>query len=168
MRNVSRKWVLGLALAAAIGGAPASANIGGGGVPGAVPSAEDAPSAGVAADMAEGYQAIEAGEYETAIEFFIRIAQEDPTNAEALNQLGYINRRLQKFPQAFAFYRRALELDPQHTGAHHYIGEAYLEVGELERAEEHLRQLDLICLFGCDDYFELQQAVELYKANHTG
>jgi tetratricopeptide (TPR) repeat protein len=153
-----------MAWAALIVAVPASANIGGGGVPGAAPSAEAAPSA----DMAEGYQAIEAGEYETAIEFFIRIAQDDPTNAEALNQLGYINRRLQKFPQAFAFYRRALELDPRHTGAHHYIGEAYLEVGELERAEEHLRQLDLICLFGCDDFFELQQAVELYKANHTG
>ena len=141
--------------------APASANIGGPGAPGV--AGDDPP-----ADMAGGYQAIGAGEYETATEIFARITENDPTNAEAYNQLGYINRRLQNFPQAFGFYSKALEIDPQHTGAHHYIGEAYLEVGELEQAEYHLKQLDLLCLFGCDDFFELQQAVALYKSNHTG
>lgn len=119
------------------------------------------------ADMDAGYQAIDAGDYETAIALFEKVVAGEPDNAEAFNQLGYIHRRLQDFDQAFAYYKRALEIDPEHTGAHHYIGEAYLEVGNLEMAEYHLAQLDLICLFGCDDYFELEQAVALYKANQT-
>ena len=146
-----------------LGLAPAAANIGGDGPP--IPMTS-VPTASTGA-MAEGYAAIAAGEYETATAIFQKVAEDDPTNAEAYNQLGYINRRLQNFPEAFAFYTKALELDPQHTGAHHYIGEAYLEVGDLAKAEAHLAQLDLICLFGCDDYFELQQAVELYRANNT-
>ena len=163
-------WAVGAAFGAVLLAAPAVANIGGDGPPdmltGAAPAAPAATSQ--ATDLTEGYRAIEAGEYEEATRFFTRIAQAEPTNAEALNQLGYINRRLQNFPQAFAFYNKALELDPQHTGAHHYIGEAYLEVGDLERAEYHLAQLDLICLFGCADYYELEQAVALFKANQTG
>lgn len=155
------KLALGSVLAAGIFWTPAMANIG-------VPEAPDGATGEPPADMTEGYQAIESGEYEAALVFFAGITQSDPTNAEAYNQMGYINRRLQNFPQAFAFYHKALELDPQHTGAHHYIGEAYLEVGDLARAEDHLAQLDLICLFGCDDYFELRQAVALYKANQTG
>ncbi len=161
MTILSAKWALGCVAAFGISLASASANIGGDGPP--IPMTT-APS-GSAAD---GYQAIEAGEYETATAIFLKIIQDEPTNAEAFNQLGYINRRLQDFPRAFAYYKKALDLDPQHTGAHHYIGEAYLEVGDLENAEAHLRQLDLLCLFGCDDFFELQQAVDLYKANHTG
>lgn len=120
------------------------------------------------ADMSAGYQAIDAGDYEAAIKVFQGVAEAEPDNAEAYNQLGYIRRRLQDFDQAFAYYKRALEIDPEHSGAHHYIGEAYLEVGNLEMAEWHLGQLDLICLFGCDDYFELEQAVALYKANNSG
>jgi len=157
------KWALSLVLALGICWAPATANIGGRGAPVVATDTGVAPD-----DFADGYQAIEAGEYERAIDFFSGIAGADPTNAEAYNQLGYINRRLQNFPQAFAFYHKALELDPQHTGAHHYIGEAYLEVGDLANAEDHLRRLDLICLFGCDDFFELQQAVALYRSNQTG
>lgn len=119
------------------------------------------------ADMAAGYEAIDAGDYEAAIKVFQGVVAAEPDNAEAFNQLGYIHRRLQDFDQAFAYYKRALEIDPEHTGAHHYIGEAYLEVGNLEMAEWHLARLDLICLFGCDDYDQLAQAVALYKANNT-
>ena len=133
-------------------------SLGAGGVESAAPSA----------DMAAGYQAIDAGDYEAALAAFGTAVEADPGNAEAYNELGYVHRRLQDFDQAFAYYRRALEIDPELTGAHQYIGEAYLEVGNLEMAEYHLSQLDLICLFGCDDYYELEQAVALYKANIAG
>ena len=166
MIRTGLKWLVACLLAFGICWTSAVAYIGGGGAP--TVTTAPPPSEVSEGEMAEGYEAIAAGEYEVATEIFTRVAEQDPTNAEAFNQLGYINRRLQNFPQAFAFYNKALELEPQHTGAHHYIGEAYLEVGDLAKAEAHLRQLDLICLFGCDDYFELEQAVALYKANNTG
>ncbi len=120
-----------------------------------------------AVDFGPGYTAIDAGEYEVAIEFFQAVLLDDPANAEAYNQLGYINRRLQNFDRAFAYYGEALKIAPDHTGAHHYIGEAYLENDDLANAEHHLRQLDLLCLFGCEDFFQLEQAIALYKANDT-
>ena len=118
-------------------------------------------------DLGPGYTAIEVGEYDGAIAFFHAVLVDYPGHAEAYNQLGYINRRLQNFDRAFAFYAEALKIAPDNTGAHHYIGEAYLEVGNLAKAEYHLRQLDLLCLFGCADFYQLEQAVALYKANNT-
>ena len=160
-----RKFVpaAAVALAAAVAGASATANRG---VDAFLAPADAAPAPAPAApDLRAGYDAIDAGDYETAIAAFETALAQDPRSAEAHNQLGYIHRRLQEFDRAFAHYRTALALDPAHTGAHHYIGEAYLETGDLAAAERHLRALDLICLFGCDDYYALEQAVALYKAN---
>jgi tetratricopeptide (TPR) repeat protein len=117
--------------------------------------------------LAPGYQAIDAGEYGAAVAFFEAVLIDHPTNAESYNQLGYVNRRLQNFDEPFGFYTKALELDSDHTGAHHYIGESYLEVGDLAMAEYHLTQLDLLCLFGRADYFELEQAIALYRVNNS-
>lgn len=69
--------------------------------------------------------------------------------------------------QAFAHYRKALDLDPEHKGAHEYIGEAYLMVGDLARAEEHLAALDGLCFFGCEEYRELKEAIAAYKAKQS-
>jgi len=155
-----------LGLGAALATAAALANRG---VDAFLAPADAAPAPIEAAvDTQPGYAAIEAGDYELAIAVFEAAIARRPADAEAHNQLGYIHRRLQDFERAFGHYRTALALDPSHTGAHNYIGEAYLETGDLARAEEHLQALDLICLFGCDDYDELAEAVALYKANLTG
>ena len=152
-----------LGLGAALAAAAALANRGAD----AFLAPADAAPAPDALDTQAGYAAIEAGDYELAVTVFEAALAKRPADAEAHNQLGYIHRRLQDFDRAFGHYRTALALDPSHTGAHHYIGEAYLETGDLLRAEEHLRALDLICLFGCNDYYELAEAVALYKTNNT-
>lgn len=156
-----------LALGAALVAAPATANRGIPPLPAAAPPAEEA-GAPEGPDLEAGYDAIDAGDYEAAIAVFHAALDSDPNHAEAHNQLGYIHRRIQDFDHAFEHYRAALAIDPAHTGAHHYIGEAYLETGDLVSAERHLRELDLLCLFGCDDYYALEQAVALHKANLSG
>ena len=119
-------------------------------------------------DLDAAQAAIDAGAYETAIARLHIILAEVPRSAEANNYLGYVHRRLQNFAEAFTYYRRALDIAPRHTGAHHYIGEAYLEIGDLETAEFHLAQLSDICEYGCDDYWQLHDAVALYRANNGG
>ena len=119
------------------------------------------------ADYQAGQAAVEAGDYEGAVGHLMKAVAAEPDNADAYNLLGYTHRKLQNFPAAFASYKLALEIDPEHTRAHQYIGEAYLETGNLEMAEQHLRALDLICLFGCADFDDLKEAVELYRANTT-
>ena len=59
----------------------------------------------------------------------------------------------------FKHYNEALRLDPKHRGAHEYIGEAYLMVGNLAKAKEHLGALDKICFFGCSEYNDLKKAI---------
>jgi len=59
----------------------------------------------------------------------------------------------------FKHYNEALRLDPKHRGAHEYIGEAYLMVGNVAKAKEHLGALDKICFFGCSEYNDLKKAI---------
>ena len=49
---------------------------------------------------------------------------------------GYSHRHLKQFDLAFKHYKRAIELEPRHRGAHEYVGEAYLMTGELASAEK--------------------------------
>jgi len=51
----------------------------------------------------------------------------------------------------------------RHRGAHEYVGEAYLLVGNLAKAEEHLNALKTICLIPCEEYEDLKRAVAEYR-----
>ena len=108
---------------------------------------------------------IDDGNYEGAIGLLLSHISSNPNDPEAFNQLGYAHSRLQNYDLALEFYRQALEIDPEHAGALAYMGKVYLELGEVEIAEDHLRQLDLICLFGCEAFSSLQEAISLHYAN---
>ena len=87
----------------------------------------------------------------------------EPTNADAAELLGYAYRNQRKYDLAFEHYRAALQLDPKHRGAHEYIGEAYLLIGNKAKAQEHLAALERICGKKCDEYQDLQKAIALAK-----
>src|SRR6185503_9964706 len=63
----------------------------------------------------------------------------------------------------FKHYNEALRLDPKHRGAHEYIGEAYLMVGNVAKAKEHLGQLDKLCFFSCAEYADLKKSISEYE-----
>ena len=111
-----------------------------------------------------GRQATKDGNYRSAIKYLLKAAEKDPNNADAYNLLGYSYRKLGFNDKAFDYYTMALKLDPRHRGAHEYIGELYLKKNELENAKEHLKHLDSICFFGCEEYFDLKEAIENYEA----
>jgi tetratricopeptide (TPR) repeat protein len=85
-------------------------------------------------------------------------------DADAGNYRGYASRKTGDVAAAFGHYRRALTLNPKHRGAHEYIGEAYLMTGELAKAQEHLKVLDGLCTFSCEEYRDLKAAIAAYKA----
>ena len=68
----------------------------------------------------------------------------------------------------FFHYEEALRIDPKHRGAHEYIGEAYLQTGDLAKAKEHLAALDKLCFFGCEEFTDLKAAVAKYELAHRG
>ena len=125
-------------------------------------SSSDAASQADRRNLERGKQAIEAQDWERAANFLERAADSDPRNADVFNLLAYSYRHLDRLDDAFANYGRALDLDPRHLGAHEYIGEAYLLVGDLAKAEEHLATLTEICA-SCEETEELAEAIEQFK-----
>ena len=66
--------------------------------------------------------------------------------------------------KAFEHYKRALMIEPHHRGAHEYIGEAYLMVGDVAGAEKHLTALRSICLLPCEELTDLEKAISEHRA----
>ena len=90
----------------------------------------------------------------------------DSSNAGYHNLYAYAVRNGAKpdMDLVFRHYNEALRLDPKHRGAHEYLGEAYLMVGNLAKAKEHLDVLDGLCTFGCEEYSMLKKAVAQHEA----
>jgi Flp pilus assembly protein TadD len=110
-------------------------------------------------DYAAGKTAIEAKDWTTAVKALSSAALRDTRNADIENYLGYAYRHLGQMDLAFKHYQRALQLNPRHRGAHEYLGEAYLLVNDVARAEEHLAALERICLIPCEEYEDLKKAI---------
>ncbi|MCH7931959.1 MAG: tetratricopeptide repeat protein [Proteobacteria bacterium] len=116
-------------------------------------------------DLRAGRKAVDAGDFNKAIEYLDKAVKAKPNSADGYNLLGYSYRKLGDVDKAFTYYRMALERDRNHRGANEYIGELYLEIGDLAKAEEHLKILDGACFFGCEEYTELKNAIKAYKAS---
>jgi tetratricopeptide (TPR) repeat protein len=90
-------------------------------------------------------------------------ALRDTRNSDIQNYLGYAYRNSGELALSFKHYSRALELNPRHRGAHEYLGEAYLMIGNLAKAQEHLGALRAICLIPCPEYGQLEKRVDEYR-----
>ena len=151
-----RQSATSLALAAAIVFAAVS--------PSAADPAETKPEAvALDPDYAAAKLALERKDWREAIERFGRSALREPDNADLQNYLGYSYRNSGQLGSAFTHYKRALELNPRHRGAHEYAGEAYLIVHKLAKAEEHLTALHKICLIPCEEYADLKKKIADYR-----
>ncbi len=109
------------------------------------------------------HQMIEKQEFEQVIKELDAALLDDPDDADLLNLLAYSHRNLQHYDIALEYYQKALQLEPKHRGANEYLGELYLLLGQLEKAEQRLAILDKACFFGCDEFDELKQAIAEYR-----
>ena len=89
-----------------------------------------------------------------------------PQNADYHNLYAYSIRKGENPDMALVFkhYGEALRLNPKHRGAHEYVGEAYLMVGDLAKARQHLAALDKLCFMPCEEYTDLKKAIAAYEA----
>ena len=116
------------------------------------------------ADYAAGLAALKAGDAAAALRRFEAALKRFPEAADLHNELGFAHRKLREMDKAFEHYKRALALRPEHRGAHEYIGEAYLMVGDLASAEKHLAALRSICLLPCEEFEDLRKAIAEHRA----
>jgi len=113
-------------------------------------------------------EAMKAKDWPRAATIMRDALKSQPGNADYHNLYAYA---LRKGPRpdmnlVFREYEEALRIDPKHRNAHEYIGEAYLQVGNLAKAKEHLAALDRLCFLPCEQYSELKEAVEHYEKTH--
>lgn len=123
----------------------------------------DPPRPAADPDIAKAEQAIDGKKWNEAVKLLTKAASQDEKNPDIYNYLGYAERNLGNFDSAFKYYERALDLDPKHRGAREYLGEAYLLVGNVAKAEEQLAALDKLCFFSCEEYSELKEKIAAYK-----
>ena len=135
-----------------------------------VATAADTPEPARAApadrDLGEARTRIAAKDWAGARDIMQKAVARDPGNADYHNLLAYSIRHTAKpdMDVVFKHYGEALRIDPKHKGAHEYIGEAYLLVGNLSKAKEHLARLDKLCFFSCEEYRDLKKAIQEYEA----
>lgn len=131
------------------------------------PSMPETPT--VSERLASARAAIQAKNWKTALAELNQAARDDAKNADVQNLLGYSYRKQAQpnLPQAFVHYKRALELNPAHRGAHEYIGEAYLMDKKPEEAEKHLAALEKICgNKTCEEYEDLAKSIADYRSKN--
>jgi tetratricopeptide (TPR) repeat protein len=115
-------------------------------------------------DYAAARRSADSKNWADAVRLYERAEKRYPDQADLQNNLGYAYRNLKRYDLAFKHYKRALEIEPRHRGAHEYIGEAYLMTGDLESAEKHLAALREICVLPCEELTDLERDVAAYKS----
>ena len=130
--------------------------------------AADSPSTPTRPDpvMDNYHAAAQQNDWKGAASVMQAALSSNPNNADYHSLYAYSLRKggTPDMDQVFKHYNEALRLDPKHRGAHEYLGEAYLQVGNVAKAKEHLAQLDKLCFFGCSEFNELKRAISEHEA----
>ena len=117
------------------------------------------PSA-AGSDLGNAKAQIEKKDWPGAISTLEKFVKANPNDADGYNLLGYSLRNAKRYPEAVFNYKEALRIDPQHRGAHEYLGMAYVQTKEIAKAKELLSSLEKICGLKCEEYVDLKKAID--------
>jgi tetratricopeptide (TPR) repeat protein len=141
-----------LLLAVCLGGSPALAvdNM----------NSKDAP------DLTSVRAKIKAADYKGAITE-LKVLADTNQHADVYNLMGFSLRKIGDYPAALTFYKKALDFDADHKGAREYLGELYVDMGDLPKAREQLAVLTKLCPQGCEEREDLEKllATKAAKVN---
>ncbi|MDD9908127.1 MAG: tetratricopeptide repeat protein [Ahrensia sp.] len=100
--------------------------------------------------------------YDEAINV-LRLA-ENQNDPRILNYLGYSHRKLGDVETGLNYYRTALKFDPDYTLVREYMGEAFLQLGQVDKAREQLAEIEKRCGADCREYAMLQEQIDAHTA----
>ena len=157
MKKTLQSTLAGFALIAGLGLAPVLSP--------APAYAVDNMSSNDAVDLTSVRAKIKAKDYTAALAE-LRDLAEDTQQADVYNLLGFTLRKTGDFKTSLTYYTKALELQPDHKAAREYLGELYVETGNIEKAKEQLAALAKLCPNGCEEREDLQKAISAKSASN--
>ncbi len=107
-----------------------------------------------------GYWLAKTGRYDEALTF---LRQAQKPDDRILTYIGFSLRKLGFTNEAFRYYQTALEQKPDAVVTRAYLGEAYLSVGDLNKAKLELEKIVRLCGEGCLAYRELAGHIQDYE-----
>lgn len=150
-----------VAVILALGGPALAIDTGGDGNPGGGggnPSAGGSANASVPT-LASARADISGQKWTAAIDKLKDIVADNSGNADAYNLLGFAYRNAGDFSRAMTAYKRALKLNPKHSGALEYQGVLFIKLGQPDNAKANLEKIKGICGTGCEEYEDLAKAI---------
>ena len=118
-------------------------------------------------DFQKAEYMIKGEQYAEAIPILQKVVADNPRDTDAWNYLGFASRKLGRKEEALGYYEKALKIDPKHKGANEYLGELYLMMNDLAKAEAQLAALKGICGTNCEEVEDLEADIADYKAAQT-
>ncbi|MEO1189311.1 MAG: tetratricopeptide repeat protein, partial [Pseudomonadota bacterium] len=103
----------------------------------------------------EALRLINLGEYDAAIAELRTAGAILGPHPDVLTYIGFANRKKGEQDAALSYYAAVLSIAPDHLSANEYLGEYYVEMGDLDRAQAQLDKLNALCPFGCEQTEEL-------------
>ncbi len=120
-----------------------------------------------APDLTSVRAKIAAGDYQGARDELRGLA-EDKQQADVYNLLGFTLRKTGDYRTSLTYYTKALEFEPDHKAAREYLGELYVETGDMAKANDQLARLTTLCPNGCEERDDLAKAIAQKTVRQTG
>jgi Flp pilus assembly protein TadD len=115
-------------------------------------TSKDAP------DLTSVRAKIKAKDYQGALTE-LKVVADTHQHADVYSLMGFSLRKTGDYATALTFYKKALDFDANHKGAREYLGELYVETGDLPKAREQLAVLAKLCPQGCEERADLEKAL---------
>ena len=121
--------------------------------------AVDSMSSNGKVDLTSVRAKIKAKNYAAALQELRKLAEDTP-QADVYSLLGYTLRKTGDYTTSLSYYTKALDLQPDHKGAREYLGELYVETGNIDKAKEQLAVLVKLCSRSCEEREDLERAIK--------
>ena len=113
----------------------------------------------------KAYELVYNKKFDKSIKLLEKIAKRKDLGekkADVYNLLGFSYRKQSEpdLDKALESYKIALETNPEHLGAHEYLGELYITLGNMNKANEMLDNLEKIAGTSSMEYIKLKKAID--------
>lgn len=88
----------------------------------------------------QGLAEQERGQYQSALNFFLKAASMGPENVVLYNDIGINYEQLGQTDRAEQYYLRALKVDPDYLSAYSNLAYLYAGIGETEKAKQYFKE----------------------------